>query len=105
MRRIALDARTWHSTDDLYSALLLALGAPGWHGRNLDALWDSLTEGAAGRPDPDAPRPINRVQPPFHVVVSHADAAPEAVRNLLARIGGLFAEARAEHAIDVTLTF
>lgn len=105
MRRIELDARAWRSADDVYSALLAALEAPGWHGRNLDALWDSLTEGAARQPGPDLGSLINRVQPPFLVVVCHASGAPAAVQSLLSRIDRLFAEARAQHGLDVALTF
>ncbi len=34
----------------LWSRLLAALGAPDWHGRNLDALWDGLTGSLFPRP-------------------------------------------------------
>jgi hypothetical protein len=42
MKEINLDARAWRNRDDFYGALLPSLGAPHWHGRNLDALNDSL---------------------------------------------------------------
>jgi len=58
MRQIELDATGWMSADDFYHALLTALGAPDWHGRNIDALWDSVVTGG-----------INEVEPPFAITV------------------------------------
>ncbi len=46
MYGIGLDAAKWRTTDDFYADLLSELKAPAWHGRNLDALWDTLTERA-----------------------------------------------------------
>ena len=42
MRQIILDALGWKEKDDFYGDLLPSLGAPNWHGRNLDALNDSI---------------------------------------------------------------
>ena len=52
---IRLDSSGWRTPADFYSALLPQLGAPSWHGRNLDALFDSLSGG------------INRVEPPIRI--------------------------------------
>jgi len=69
---LALDGVSWRSSDDFVDALLRALGAPEWHGRNLDALEDSIGGGG-----------INRVEPPYHIAISGrwamAPAAQEAV--------------------------
>lgn len=54
MKVITLDAVAWASPDDFYSALLPQLGAPVWHGRNLNALDDSLGGGS-----------INALEPPL----------------------------------------
>jgi len=43
MKEIKLDASKWKTTEDFYDAVLIALGAPGWHGRNLNALIDSIS--------------------------------------------------------------
>ena len=43
MTEIVLDGADRKTTDDFYSAFLGAVHAPDWHGRNLDALWDSIT--------------------------------------------------------------
>ena len=55
---IELDGSSWVTEDDFYTALLGALGAPDWHGRNLDALADSL-RGAD----------INAVNPPLWITI------------------------------------
>ena len=87
MKRIDLDAERWRTQDDFYAALLSALGAPTWHGHNLDALWDSVVTGD-----------INQVSPPFSVrVVNVPDGE---LRGFLVSIGELFREARAK-GVDV----
>lgn len=43
---IDLDAREWRVVEDAYAVLLPAIGAPHWHGHNLDALNDSLVTGS-----------------------------------------------------------
>jgi len=45
LNEITLDAAGWQSADDVYSAFFHAVGAPPWHGRNLDALRDSIGAG------------------------------------------------------------
>src|SRR5579864_7787930 len=59
VHQIQLDGRCWHTTDDFYDSLLSALGAPAWHGRNLDALNDSLRGGD-----------LNTVNPPLVITIS-----------------------------------
>ena len=61
MRVIALDGRGWRSYDDFFNALLPALGAPDWHGRNYAALLDSISVGG-----------INEVEPPYRIEISGA---------------------------------
>jgi Barstar (barnase inhibitor) len=43
VEEIELHGADWGAADDFYAAYFAAVGAPEWHGRNLDALWDSLT--------------------------------------------------------------
>jgi RNAse (barnase) inhibitor barstar len=61
MKDIVLDASAWRDRDDFYDALLPALGAPDWHGRNLDALNDSI-----GGDD------ISAVRLPFRIKITNA---------------------------------
>jgi RNAse (barnase) inhibitor barstar len=80
---IRLDGAAWRTNDDFYEAYLTAIGAPAWHGRNLDAVWDSLMNGD-----------INGRNPPFRFCITGlAHMGPEA-RSLIARFAELIAEAR-----------
>jgi RNAse (barnase) inhibitor barstar len=90
MKVITLDASAWRSPEDFYSALLPQLGAPAWHGRNLDALDDSLGGGE-----------INVLEPPFRVEVEGADKMPEPMRHFLSEVGRVFADVRAETHKDI----
>jgi RNAse (barnase) inhibitor barstar len=58
MWTVKLDATSWGSVSDFYSALLGAIGAPDWHGRSMDALVDSLVFGG-----------INTLRPPIEIIV------------------------------------
>jgi len=40
-----LDGSTWNTRDHVYAAFFAAVGAPSWHGRNLDARNDSIATG------------------------------------------------------------
>jgi RNAse (barnase) inhibitor barstar len=101
MYRIRLDAAPWQTTDDFYTDLLSALKAPAWHGRSLDALWDTLTERAKFD---DLTAYINGVQPPFRIDVLNVESVPEAVQAFLPRVERLFALANSEHAVDISIT-
>ncbi|HEV2751965.1 MAG TPA: barstar family protein [Gemmatimonadales bacterium] len=68
MERVSLDGRKWRAPEDFYRALLAALGAPEWHGHNLDALEESLRDGD-----------INHLNPPLALqVIGVDDMTPEA---------------------------
>ena len=56
--QIELDGSLWKTEKDFYSALLLALGAPDWHGHNLDALEESLRAGD-----------INQINAPIQITI------------------------------------
>jgi RNAse (barnase) inhibitor barstar len=82
MKVIRLEASGWRSPDDFYSALLPQLGAPAWHGRNLDALEESLRYAD-----------INKVEPPFRVVV---EGAPRELADFLSRVASVFNDVTTE---------
>lgn len=60
MREITLDGSRWTSPEDIYNSFLTAVGAPAWHGHNLDALQDSI---AAGQ--------INSIEVPYKIKIKH----------------------------------
>lgn len=88
--RIELECTGWADKATAWEALLSALGAPNWHGRNLDALLDGL------RFDLLAPAR------PLEVVVS-GQPLP-AIRDLLLQMQEVFIFAREEDGEDVRLT-
>ena len=62
MKELTLDGASWTTKDDVYNALFRAVGAPVWHGRNFDALNDSIAGGS-----------INGVEVPYRFVFKNYD--------------------------------
>jgi RNAse (barnase) inhibitor barstar len=62
MKQLILDGASWSSNDDIYDAFFKAVGAPSWHGRNFDALNDSIAAGS-----------INEVEVPYRLVIRNFD--------------------------------
>ena len=62
MKELFLDGAGWQTGDDLYDAFFCAVGAPEWHGRNFNALHDSIATGS-----------INRVEVPYRLVIKSYD--------------------------------
>jgi len=83
MTIIELDAANWKTVIDFYHALLSAIGAPEWHGRNPNALVDSMIWGG-----------INSVEPPYSVRISGLSTAPKDVRDHVELVKDDLVEAR-----------
>ena len=83
MQEIVISAATLTKADDFYVAFLTAVGAPAWHGHNLDAVWDSLRGGD-----------INRVNAPYRLRIIATRDIPEDCRQLIDRFAELLREAR-----------
>jgi RNAse (barnase) inhibitor barstar len=62
MMELTMDGATWNSKDDIYDAFFKVVGAPSWHGRNFDALNDSIANGQ-----------INKVEVPYSLVILNFD--------------------------------
>ncbi len=62
MKELVLDGADWLTQDDVYDAFLQAVGAPEWHGRNFNALRDSIATGS-----------INRLEIPYKLVIKNYD--------------------------------
>lgn len=58
MKELILDGAAWTNNDDVYDAFFRAVGAPKWHGRNFNALNDSIATGS-----------INEVEVPYRLVI------------------------------------
>jgi RNAse (barnase) inhibitor barstar len=70
--QFTLNAEGWNSADDFYDAFFAAVHAPSWHGRNLDALDDSIATGG-----------INEVEVPYRLTVQNAAKAGLDARMML----------------------
>lgn len=62
MKELTLDGAGWTTKDDVYGAFFHVVGAPEWHGRNFDALNDSIANGS-----------INEVEVPYRLVLKNYD--------------------------------
>jgi RNAse (barnase) inhibitor barstar len=114
-REITLDAAAWREFRDIYAAMLPALGAPDWHGPNLDAVYDALVAGhykvmsaSAAVADGEAAEVsrndagIGRARP-LRVTMINTGAASAAVRAYLARLVTVFDDARAQYGVEARL--
>ena len=69
VRELLLDARRWKTNDDLYESFFKAVGAPPWHGKNFDALKDSIVTGD-----------INKIEVPYRLVIENFGSMANSVR-------------------------
>lgn len=81
MRELVLDGRGWQKRDDVYDAFFAAVGAPSWHGRNFNALIDSI--GAGG---------INDIEVPYRIVIQNFDLIAGEARQMAADFADLLRE-------------
>jgi RNAse (barnase) inhibitor barstar len=72
MRDLKLDASTWNNAGDFYNAFFKAVGAPEWHGRNFDALNDSIANGS-----------INEIEVPCRIVIRNIPSRNDEIGLLL----------------------
>jgi RNAse (barnase) inhibitor barstar len=94
MKEIALDASAWQDRDDFYDALLPALGAPGWHGRNLDALNDSISSDD-----------ISAMRLPFRIKIANAASVPPGLQEYLFKFSDLLTDLRVNRGCEVYFVF
>jgi hypothetical protein len=78
LTEIEVNASGWITPLDFYEALLASLGAPDWHGKNVNALMKSMMFGN-----------INKVGPPMIVHVRNLNEAGEAAHTALVEAFGV----------------
>lgn len=91
MKEILLAGSNWKNDGDFYDAFFEAVGAPKWHGRNLDALRDSIGTGS-----------INRLDAPYIIRISGTKSMSPEARQFLERFRKLIDELK-EEGIKVDL--
>ena len=92
MKKLILDGADWKTKDDFYDAFFKAVGAPSWHGRNFNALRDSII--ITGQ--------INEVQLPHTIYLSGFDKMPAEVCAIAKSFCSLIKEFHSERReVDV----
>jgi len=71
MRELTIDAKNWVGPNDLYDAFFEAVGAPPWHGRNFDALRDSIAVGQ-----------INKIEVPYVIRIKNYSSIGEGAKGI-----------------------
>jgi len=85
MKELMLNGAEWRTRDDVYDSFFRAVGAPEWHGRNFDALSDSIATGS-----------INAVEVPYRVVIQNYDKIAPSARQMADDFVDLIRELAAE---------
>ena len=83
---ILVDWEKINSEEEFYSVFLPQVKAPDWHGRNLDALNDSVVNGD-----------INGINPPYKIINLNVSKTPEQVANFQRKVIGIFNDSAIEY--------
>ena len=71
MREIVMDGKDWNVPDDVYDSFFGAVGAPAWHGRNFNALRDSIAVGD-----------INKIEVPYIIIMRNYGSIGSGAKQL-----------------------
>lgn len=93
MKELILDARRWRTADEFYDSFFAVVGAPSWHGRNFDALRDSISVGG-----------INSVELPYRIVITGLAEASHESRTITEKFIALIQELAAQgNAVEIAV--
>ena len=70
VKELVMDASSWKTVDDLYLSFFTAVQAPAWHGKNLDAVRDSIGTGR-----------INGIEVPYCLVLRNCNHLPDSLKE------------------------
>ncbi len=82
---LELDARNWAEWNDMYDAFFAAVHAPGWHGRNFNALNDSISSGG-----------LHGLAVPSRLVVQNTSKAGSNAQEMISAFSDLIREINSE---------
>jgi RNAse (barnase) inhibitor barstar len=85
MKELILNGAEWKTRDDVYDSFFHAVGSPDWHGRNFNALRDSIGTGS-----------INAVEVPYRLVIQNYDKIAPSARQMAADFIDLIRELAAK---------
>ena len=83
--KIFVDWSGIETFEDFYDCFLPQVKAPEWHGKNLDALADSLITGS-----------INGVEPPFCVINTNSSELSNRAKEVFDAVAQIYKEANSE---------
>lgn len=92
MKEIRVDISNAQDGFDFYGAIAEALDAPDWHGRNLNAVMESLTFGGNGT-----------LSPPFVIVLEKVTSASRLIQRECKHFASLVAEHCEPNSVSVRL--
>ena len=81
MKILRIHTRDWVSEAEIIDDLMIALQAPKWLTRDIDALWDSIVDDN-----------LNGIRPPFKVIITNTSRATRDIERSLARLENLFSD-------------
>jgi len=87
---ILIDWSLIESEDQFYDVLFSQIGAPEWHGHNLDALVDSLITGS-----------INSIEPPYKLMSINSSVNLGKLKAFQIKVLGIFIEAALEQDREI----
>lgn len=91
MKEIVLNGEDWQTQDDVYNAFFKSVGAPSWHGRNLNALNDSIGTGD-----------INQMEVPYILKIKGVSLMSSEARQMVGHFSELIQRLKKE-GIEVDL--
>ena len=89
---IRIDWKEIGSQKKFYDLFLKQVKAPKWHGRNLDALADSLITGQ-----------IKEIEPPYTIINLNTSGVPDRMVEFQREVLSIFSEASSEREIKVVI--
>lgn len=85
VQHLTLSAKKWRTPNNVYDDLFRVLGSPSWHGKNFDALRDSIVTGQ-----------INTVEVPYTLSIRKISSARPEARLFVEELIGLISRFEAE---------
>jgi len=70
MKELNMDASSWKDREGLYLSFFKAVDAPEWHGKNFNALRDSIAVGD-----------INGIEVPYCIVITNFASVPASLKQ------------------------
>ncbi len=90
---LVLDGKNWTTPDNVYHAFFEAVGAPIWHGHNLNALRDSICVGR-----------INKIDLPYSIRIKNYALIGTAAKKMAADFVQLVKELKESGCpVEITL--